>query len=129
MVLNNFLFFVKIIVDFSHQLRASESQNKICDEMISLAGETQKNFEQNESFLEAVHEMHKDILAQLFKTDKFVQNSEKKSKTKELDLKEDFAVVKNKQNFDVARCQIISFSEEWNKKQARQLSSFSQVGF
>ena len=46
--------------------------------------------------------MHKDILAQLFKTDKFVQNSEKKSKTKELDLKEDFAVVKNKQNFDVA---------------------------
>jgi hypothetical protein len=79
--------------------------------------------------LEAVHEMHKDILAQLFKTDKFVQNSEKKSKTKELDLKEDFAVVKNKQNFDVARCQMISFSEEWNAKQARELSSFSQVEF
>ena len=117
----------KIIVDFSHQLRASESKNKICEEIISLADQTQKSFEQNESFLEAVHEMHKDILAQLFKTDKFVQNSEKKSRTKELALKEDFAVVKNKQNFDIARCQMISFSEEWNKKQARELSTFSQV--
>ncbi|CBY07059.1 unnamed protein product [Oikopleura dioica] len=116
-------------ISLNHQLRASESKNKICEEIISLADQTQKSFEQNESFLEAVHEMHKDILAQLFKTDKFVQNSEKKSRTKELALKEDFAVVKNKQNFDIARCQMISFSEEWNKKQARELSTFSQENF